>query len=1067
MTTPTPDSSIGSSRLLGTNEAQRAVDSLTRQVHNLERALSQAVGAFQHMSQNAQSSTANSGASQRWNMQSNFPTNNGGRANQPRGNGGGGIFGGGNRLGGGAANGGGGVYGGMLALGSGRANGGGMIGGGGGGSVGAGAVSSGMGRFAIGGAIVAGVAKGLVNYGNRNMSTNMQMDMFGNYGALAGGIGNGGYQATNNVAMRTTFVNNRIALSANDAARGGYTAAYTFGAPQFNGQTNSAYTQGVRQAAGFAFASPTLGFAGAMTAAQQTYSARSLYATQLYGLQPAIGYNGNRATMGQIASSMLGRTFQGRTRVSNKELDAALQQGGSLSVNLQAYGQSAGWNQSTIQSYENYIRGLNAAENKGMSQSTFDKLTQTAATGTGSAKRNALDTLKKTTGLGASMFETQRDLNATRLNRQEDILESLAPAFENATKMVNRFSDALTKFLQNTGLDKVIGTASGTLTPFSNALGGFSGLGGGILGGLLGGAAMRGVGGLLGGGGGGLGGLAGRLGGMGAGGAGGGGAGLFTRLFGMFGGGGAAAGGGSTLTATAGADGVFTVGGLGGMSALGMGGIATGAAALFGSMFGAGKYAGNPKNRKNHPILSSILGSWSGDPSLGGHVQPGAVGMLGSLAGIGGHLWPLAKRLMSNDGQGGGASTGSSSGKGSKGGKGAHGAGTANAASVIKFAEQHLGDPYVWGGTGPNQWDCSGLIQWAYGQAGVQIPRVAKDQQNIGKPVATDKVQPGDLLFNGNPAHHVVMAIGNGKVIEAPHPGANVRIRGFKPGEFTNARRILGSVGNMSGISTDDSGNPVTQNDTAGNSGGDIGSYSGTSELAALMNSLSGSAGGGAMSLGAQTSTSSGTSDSASDPSAPSTNKAKDLQAYAKKLLKKYGWANQWDAFNKLEMSEAGWNVKATNPSSGAYGLAQALPASKYSSAGSDWKTNGATQLRWMMDYIKDRYKSPNAAWSFHQRNNWYASGAWSLDQDQMAQVHKGEMILPAKQAETVRQAITNTLTTGSSTASNGGGIVFQQGSIVVNPQGPMTQQEAKMTGKMIVDAVMEDKRIKEMQKGH
>jgi len=99
------------------------------------------------------------------------------------------------------------------------------------------------------------------------------------------------------------------------------------------------------------------------------------------------------------------------------------------------------------------------------------------------------------------------------------------------------------------------------------------------------------------------------------------------------------------------------------------------------------------------------------------------------------------------------------------------------------------------------------------------------------------------------------------------------------------------------------------------------------------------------------------------------------LVSYAKKLLKLYGWASQFGAFNALEMSEAGWNVHATNPSSGAYGLAQALPPSKYASAGADWRTSGYTQLRWMMAYIKARYGSPAAAWAFHLAHNWYGHG--------------------------------------------------------------------------------------------
>ncbi|KJS56578.1 hypothetical protein VM98_06565 [Streptomyces rubellomurinus subsp. indigoferus] len=82
--------------------------------------------------------------------------------------------------------------------------------------------------------------------------------------------------------------------------------------------------------------------------------------------------------------------------------------------------------------------------------------------------------------------------------------------------------------------------------------------------------------------------------------------------------------------------------------------------------------------------------------------------------------------------------------------------------------------------------------------------------------------------------------------------------------------------------------------------------------------------------------------------------------------------ANQLASFNQIISHESGWNVTATNPSSGAYGLAQALPGSKMASAGSDWQTNPATQIKWALDYMNSRYGSPNAAWNFWQANHWY-----------------------------------------------------------------------------------------------
>nr|WP_202460451.1 transglycosylase SLT domain-containing protein [Streptomyces sp. SID1328] len=80
----------------------------------------------------------------------------------------------------------------------------------------------------------------------------------------------------------------------------------------------------------------------------------------------------------------------------------------------------------------------------------------------------------------------------------------------------------------------------------------------------------------------------------------------------------------------------------------------------------------------------------------------------------------------------------------------------------------------------------------------------------------------------------------------------------------------------------------------------------------------------------------------------------------------------QYNAFSKIVAHESGWNVSAKNSSSGAYGLVQALPASKMSSAGSDWKTNPATQIKWGLDYMNSRYGSPAQAWNFWQANGWY-----------------------------------------------------------------------------------------------
>lgn len=96
------------------------------------------------------------------------------------------------------------------------------------------------------------------------------------------------------------------------------------------------------------------------------------------------------------------------------------------------------------------------------------------------------------------------------------------------------------------------------------------------------------------------------------------------------------------------------------------------------------------------------------------------------------------------------------------------------AAAAVRAALSKLGRPYVWGATGPNQFDCSGLVQWAYHQAGIPLHRTTYDQIHDGIAVPRSQIQPGDLVFPHT--GHVQMAIGNGMVVEAPHAGANVRI---------------------------------------------------------------------------------------------------------------------------------------------------------------------------------------------------------------------------------------------------------------------------------------------------
>jgi flagellar biosynthesis GTPase FlhF len=93
-----------------------------------------------------------------------------------------------------------------------------------------------------------------------------------------------------------------------------------------------------------------------------------------------------------------------------------------------------------------------------------------------------------------------------------------------------------------------------------------------------------------------------------------------------------------------------------------------------------------------------------------------------------------------------------------------------------------------------------------------------------------------------------------------------------------------------------------------------------------------------------------------------------EVQSMARQIV----GASQFQCFSNIVDHESGWDYQASNPSSGAYGLVQALPGSKMASAGADWRTNPATQIKWGLNYMNDRYGSPCGAWDFWQANNWY-----------------------------------------------------------------------------------------------
>ena len=114
---------------------------------------------------------------------------------------------------------------------------------------------------------------------------------------------------------------------------------------------------------------------------------------------------------------------------------------------------------------------------------------------------------------------------------------------------------------------------------------------------------------------------------------------------------------------------------------------------------------------------------------------------------------------------------------------------------AVDIAQRYLGTPYVWGGEAPGGFDCSGLVQYVYGQLGVDLPRTAADQARVGQPVASlADARPGDLLAFHDPVDHIGIYAGNGLMVVAPKTGDVVKVQSVYE-QPTAIRRILPGTG--------------------------------------------------------------------------------------------------------------------------------------------------------------------------------------------------------------------------------------------------------------------------------
>lgn len=381
-----------------------------------------------------------------------------------------------------------------------------------------------------------------------------------------------------------------------------------------------------------------------------------------------------------------------------------------------------------------------------------------------------------------------------------------------------------------------------------------------------------------------------------------------------------------------------------------------------------------------------------------GNVIGGMHGFSGTMSAVGGAIGSLFNKgvgMLTRPG-GAGGNVGNTGGHGTPGSTSGNNMSRA-VQTAIKDAESQLGRPYVWGGDNPAVgFDCSGLIEWAYGQAGIRLPRTSQEQWAAlkGRAVPLSKVQAGDILFSAgsdgspNSPGHEAMAISSSQIIEAPYTGASIRIRALNAGEWSHAARPSGSLSGGGGGGGTGGSNGRSSSATGvakGNTGLGLspGNYGSSEEVAnvaaALLGGISGGSGmSGFGSIGNGQGKSMGGGKGNTNVSTAGGGSAAANRRLGQKLAKEmFGWQGaEWNALDQLwGKYESGWRSNAQNPGSTAFGIAQFLD--------STWKPYGAKtsnaglQIKYGLEYIHDRYKDPIHALQFELSHtpHWYADG--------------------------------------------------------------------------------------------